>query len=1374
MSERDQILIGLVKEVLGPRNGPMELLPEEKDPRNEYITGVLEPITTQPEQEIEDEIDEVIEETSGEEDQDNQGFVAASGVFSPALNPKSLPRSIGLSFSISSSSINEPPKIEVCATWARYQQLQHSWQRVPEYFLTGLVQGDQNPQSWTVGPGIILQMRSMLLPNGARRISLFLVNNTPASQNDRPSTPDFLFQPQIRVHCCPGTYLTPVRLSTHENPERVEPGSMAEEDLRLGLLYLQRTAYARGHMCGATWKDIDPERPCPGKETPIEAPFSWTDKDLLPKEEQQKFTPADVRTELVPCYPIQTPGMAWDPAFGSEPQLVPETLSEVWQPDQLIIALTPLLNGYRTWINAQEILIPELPTSYQLVANRNLDQCRLVADRIEEAIHILVADEEVRLAFCFANKVIALQAQWKGQILRWRPFQLAFILLNIPALSSPFHPDRQICDLLWFPTGGGKTESYLGLAAFELALRRLRARQNDFGQDQSGGGTGVLSRYTLRLLTIQQFRRTLGVITACELLRVMHLNHPGVPVGWRPRECTNLEDFLWGGARFSVGLWVGGGVTPNNLLSIGPIPTQNGGFTLYGGALDILQGLSSSGYSGPNQALKQKALQASHHLEVEGEPAQVLNCPCCRSILAVPDEGLEAGSHTLHFVYEGNSLTNPNIAFLQYPSISKLIINSANITHHNNQGYHTLSLTITIPAPLVITAAQIDEWWDIIAPKLGQNVMLISARPARPGYFILTYDNSQNASKQCDFNIYCPNPACELNQNAWAEQVPLPRDIANAGGGLLNQMPLGLLATTQTNHLPLSVNGGSWQIVPSSFRIDDTEAGERISTRIPIPAQTVDDQIYQRCPSMVIATVDKFARLAFEPRAASLFGNVTHYHSRWGYYREGCPPAHDGTLPSSFKPHPPGKSKTNTLNITVFPFSPPDLILQDELHLIEGPLGSMVGLYEIAVDTLCQRVIDGKTIKPKYISSTATVRQAETQVQSLFDRQLVQFPPSAISADQRFFATDQEIHPLDDSKPGRLYVAVCAPGKGAQTPIVRLWSGLLQNIYNLSQMTPLPKVDPFWTLVGYFNATRELAGALALYRQDIPERMAFRTGSQGQTRPLDDAKRIELSSRASSLRLPILLQKLELIMPSALDAVLATSMFGTGVDVDRLSLMVVHGQPKTTASYIQATGRVGRRTSGLVITFFRASRPRDLDHYEFFTGYHRALYRYVEPITVAPFSPRARERAIGPLSVAMLRQAIELIGVPVNNEWRVQQRLSGAYYSFAYRMSDHRHDSEVDALRVIFESRANQQPLGRRPLPGITSTETDSELDRWHSLASQHRSTNEFVYNESAMVKLPQRHVVLGDSQHHLQFDEAYENTPQSLRDVEETTGFRT
>ena len=678
-------------------------------------------------------------------------------------------------------------------------------------------------------------------------------------------------------------------------------------------------------------------------------------------------------------------------------------------------------------------------------------------------------------------------------------------------------------------------------------------------------------------------------------------------------------------------------------------------------------------------------------------------------------------------------------------------------------GVRTLSIVLTVSANAALTPKQIDDWWyRRVAPSFGAATTLLAARPTRPGYFILGYD----ATHPCDFDIFCPNPACELNNHAWAEQVPLARTDRSARSDGSDPVSNGVPPTESTAALPRQ-SGRQWQDVPVACRLNGIPS---LSRRIPIPALTVDDQIYHRCPSLVIATVDKFARLAFEPKASSLFGKVTHYHSRWGYYRQGAPPS-SGDLPTSYRDHPPGGGGHVTLRTAVREFDPPDLILQDELHLIEGPLGSMVGLYEAAIEELC---LGHTGAGPKYVASTATVRQAGPQVQALFNRRLSQFPPWGISADDRFFARDRDdVHPLDSARAGRLYVGVCAPGKGAQTPIVRLWSQLLQSVHDRWQIGSSVELDRFWTVVGYFNAIRELAGALSLYRQDIPERIAFRW-TTAAARPLDRPP-LELSGRARSLDLPSMLERLTHEAPDGPDGVFATSMFGTGVDVERLGLMVVHGQPKTTAAYIQATGRVGRRSGGLIVTFFRASRPRDLDHYEFFTGYHVALYRYVEPPSVAPFSPRAREQALGPLAVVLLRHASEIGGHRVAPDWLMQQRLSGGYFSQAGRMAGHRHDPEVDAVPHMMEARASQQPTGRQPASGATEYEVASELDRWAALATLYPGPRDFLYHEPATRNLPQRHVVLGDAQHRAQgLAEAFENAPQSLREVEETTGFET
>ena len=336
---------------------------------------------------------------------------------------------------------------------------------------------------------------------------------------------------------------------------------------------------------------------------------------------------------------------------------------------------------------------------------------------------------------------------------------------------------------------------------------------------------------------------------------------------------------------------------------------------------------------------------------------------------------------------------------------------------------------------------------------------------------------------------------------------------------------------------------------------------------------------------------------------------------------------------------------------------------------------------------------------------------------------------------------------------------------------MRIWSSLLQSALTTRGAPAGEDPDRLWTLAGYFNAVRELSGAATLYRQDIPDRMRFRYGAAA--RPTEPEGYMELSSRRDSVELPGMLDTLA--APFGVDVVCATSMFGTGVDIDRLGLMVVHGQPKTTSSYIQATGRVGRRSGALVLAFMRASRPRDLDHYGFFCGYHRALYRHVEAITVSPFAPKARDRCLGPLAVAMLRQAASLDGRPVHADWRVEQRLAGQrVHSEAIRMAGHRRDPEVVVLPDILERRAQAQPADVRPDRGVTAVEMQAELDRWQMLARRAASRDALVYAEPAMVRAPTREVVLGDPQHAgAGLGQAFENAPQSLRAIEETTTFR-
>jgi hypothetical protein len=1299
MAERDLLIRGLIEEILGPRGGAWETLGRDEDPLDEYITGVLAPRDATS-AETADSEDEVLGEDDSEADDqadDPGGPVAPLGLTVPALDPRSRPASLGLSFSLSS---DDPPLIDVCCTWARYEADEGgAWRRSPRVQIWNQIICSTTAArlNSAADPEVEVVIRARQL-GAAWRVSVFFVNTAPCQPGETPRTPKHVFQPQIRVRCAEDVELVPVD----------DVGEARDsEDAALAFLYRHQRSMARGHLVSALWADVDPERPAPELESPIHPPYAWMDGEaVVDPADRARFSPADVRTEYVPMVPVPAPIRGWT-ASTSAPELDPHRLSELWDPTDLRAALDPLLDAYGEWIQAKEIEANDLEGAERQLAQIQLTACYEALARMSAGIDLLRDNEDVRLAFCFANRAIALQARWaKGRVNAWYPFQLGFQLLNLAAVANPTHDDRDVCDLLWFPTGGGKTEAYLGLAAFTIAHRRLRAIADDAAT--GGAGTTVLSRYTLRLLTIQQFRRALALVSAAELLRV---TETPLGRGWRPASCSRRALDLWGATRFSIGLWVGGSVTPNGLQDI-EYRDRFQRMQKIPGAISLLEGRSTD----------------------VSDPAQVQRCPACAATLALPP-ALDAGQPvTLELLFGDVQVT-------QAPSNADLTTQTFQVTDvrliHAQQQYWTLRVQF---APHTDAEPQAVDGWvrEHIRPRLGRDAWLVPARGSRPGYFIRTAPWGQRriVDRALDFEIYCPNPDCELNASVkWTEETPT----------------------------------GPWPIV-EAFR---TPQGE--SSRCPIPALTVDEQVYHRCPSMVIATVDKFARLSFEQRAASLFGNVERYNEHLGYYRSWSPPSSPSGLPAR-----PQQDARAGSNVAVQAFDPPELVLQDELHLIEGPLGSMVGLYEVAIETLSTRLTDGRVRRPKYVASTATVRRAADQVQSLFTRRLAVFPPPALDAGDSFFARVVQAHPLDAQPPGRLHVGICAPGRGAQTPTVRIWARLLQEAADrrLAGADEL-ELDRFWTLVGYFNAIRELASAVALFRQDIVQRLATIAAIP---RELNETEPVELSSRAESLSLPGMLDQLAIALPSgraSVNAVVATSMFGTGVDVDRLGLMVVHGQPKTTSSYIQASGRVGRSGGGVVVTFYRASRPRDLNHYEFFTAYHAALYRHVEPITVNPFSPRARDRALGPVAVAILRQASEILAdgattLAINERWRLQQRLSAAatWASRAWEMATARGDPEVVALPGLFEARSQRQPDMRRPQPSETDSHAASELDRWQQLAARVR--DRLLYYETSLRNPPSHPVVLGDLAHTVQgTGQAYEDAPNSLREVEATTTFR-
>lgn len=425
----------------------------------------------------------------------------------------------------------------------------------------------------------------------------------------------------------------------------------------------------------------------------------------------------------------------------------------------------------------------------------------------------------------------------------------------------------------------------------------------------------------------------------------------------------------------------------------------------------------------------------------------------------------------------------------------------------------------------------------------------------------------------------------------------------------------------------------SFQLVPGTDRPRDLRVvclNRRCDFKgsQPLPILAVDEPIYRRLPCFLIATVDKFAAMPWTGQVGGFFGRVDR-HDKDGFYGP-CDPGVGRPLPG--------------------PLHPPDLVIQDELHLISGPMGTMVGLYEAALDGLCTRQVRGKAVRPKIIASTATVRRAEDQIGALFNRKIVDvFPPPVPDRNHSFFA---RVHAPEESHP-RLYLGVAAPGRSAKVMLLRVYLALLgaaQKAYQEAggkKAVPNP-ADPYMTLLGYFNSLRELGGTRRLVEDEVNNRLRGygdrkRVGRDGGSFARRDIayEVVELTSRVSTSKVAEAKRRLSLTFDSddRVDVAIATNMISVGLDITRLGLMVVFGQPKTCAEYIQATSRVGRDSDrpGLVVTLFNVHRSRDRSHFERFSTFHRSFYRSVEATSVTPFSPRALDRRLAGTLVALAR-----------------------------------------------------------------------------------------------------------------------------------------
>ncbi|MBR8834207.1 MAG: DISARM system helicase DrmA [Stigonema ocellatum SAG 48.90 = DSM 106950] len=595
----------------------------------------------------------------------------------------------------------------------------------------------------------------------------------------------------------------------------------------------------------------------------------------------------------------------------------------------------------------------------------------------------------------------------------------------------------------------------------------------------------------------------------------------------------------------------------------------------------------------------------------------------------------------------------------------------------------------------------------------------------------------------------------------WVGQTATPNRMGKKGDNDENSARSRTIAFLNDGHKPSPIplencpwcgtkfSRNSFQLLPNTDQPTDLRVscvnrrchfrGDRS-----LPVVAVDEPIYRRLPCFLIATVDKFANLPWVGETGALFGRVERY-DKDGFYS----PVHPGR----------GKALDGYL-------PPPDLIIQDELHLISGPLGTMVGLYETAIDALCSLPRNDKKIRPKIIASTATVRRATKQIQALFGRSEVDvFPPPGPDRRDSFFALTVPVR----EKKARTYVGIAAQGRSLKVVLLRTYLALLgaaqkEWLAAGGAKNPNNPADPYMTLLGYFNSLRELGGSRRIVEDEVKSRLMSYSQRQrvGESsglfadRKIDDEPE-ELTSRVSTNNVATAKRRLELTFDQKdrVDVVLATNMISVGLDITRLGLMVVLGQPKTAAEYIQATSRVGRddERPGLVVTLLNVHRPRDRSHYERFFAWHATFYRAVEATSVTPFSPRAIDRGIAAITVALARLGHSGMTAPTRAIAILEHRRDLEFVMDTIANRAETHDQELDAT----EAEALRQKVKDR---------VEDLLNVWERIADQ---KNSLQYQREVGEAPPLLFDPLDPELERLPLESRKFKAQRSLRDVEPT-----
>lgn len=933
-SAQQAVLTHLRSAYAGPENGPDEVVTNL--PSRQYAVGMLFP--------SEDEAVDGHAEAVVAEEQANGRLSTDGEVEEPSASVPIAedwrPSSVAISF------VTDRESVLCDLTGGTYRRVGDDgpprWRRRPFAFEQFVLTKDAPIQQLDAN-GVPVELGSRWRSNGdAYLVTVHVRVRAVATGDDRADAEAMLYQVALAV--------APDDQGRIREYDTTKGFDLDDESAELRMRYRGRKVYAVGHGMAADWSFEG--------ETCRSAFLSPVPSFVVPAVETKAFESGTAASEALRL----------------------ENLVRIDEaPEKVLASLDAFVDAFEHWVDAERDRLAGFDADEAKVARRIIKRSTAALVRMRSSVDLLRRPESSNFRLAFALGMEAMRLQLRQAAIHrgetdpqpgWRPFQFGFLLVALASTMDDSHTDRELVDLIWFPTGGGKTEAYLGLAAIEIFRRRI-------ADGFAGGGTAVITRYTLRLLTAQQFQRAASLVCAMELLR-------------------RTDDRAKGMAPFSIGLWVGNEVTP-------------------GSRQDAKASL--------DRLYKAARPEEANQFQVEG-------CPWC-----------------------GTSLLPP--------------ARSADRTKYGVR-------------------------------QVGQDVV-----------------------------IHCPNASCEFSDE--------------------------------------------------------------------LPVAVVDDQIYENPPTILLATVDKFARLQFRPEAGRLLGLGTAFRQ-------------------------------------------PSMIIQDELHLLSGPLGTTVALF----DAVIQMLLAVAGSKPKIVASTATIRSSEDQVKGLYGRPVALYPPSGLDDDRTFFS-----RPVSTGE-GRLYVGLMPQSLSQVSAVVATAAPLIEIPGVLAEAEVPVSRDAYWTAVMYHNSLRELGRTGTLVVDDVNGRLEPRAERLGiPLRRVRADRVLELTSRRGPEELPNDLRELGRGVEEsdhAVDVVLSSNMLSVGIDVPRLALMLMVGQPKTTAEYIQATSRVGRgRTRGIVTTLFRSNRARDRSHFETFRGYHEALYRSVEPTSVTPWSIASRRRSLAGAVVALLRHTVSAL-----------------------------------------------------------------------------------------------------------------------------------